>query len=169
MAFLFLAIIPPMLLCRFEPVNKEDEDILIINKIYKKKYTTTHPFRRITRKIAVRAGIEKDVTPYKVIKPSAITNRFEEKVNPRIIQRLAGHKNIQTTLIYDYTSDTDAIKYLQSQENEIDYSKLDSKEKAKIMLDKLFKGEINKTTFDAVLELIKINKPKNDGDFIGYS
>lgn len=37
------------------------------------------------------------------------------------------------------------------------------------MLDKLFKGEIDKTTFDAVLELIKINKPKENGDLIGYS
>ena len=151
---------------RPKPINKEDDDILLINPRRRKRFLTNDVCRRRCRKIALRAGIEKDVTPYKVVKPSAITNRFDEYVNPKIIQRLAGHKNIETTLKYCHTEDRDALKYLENQE--IDYSLLPKEEKAKILMDKFLKNEIDKTTFDTLLDALKPEK-KVEGGSIGYS
>jgi len=58
----------------------------------------------LTKKLAVASWIKKHVTPY-IIKPSAITNDFNKNINPRIIQRKARYKNIETTLRYDRTDD----------------------------------------------------------------
>ena len=55
-------------------------------------------------KLAQKAGITKYVAPY-IIKPSSITLDFNKQVNPKIIQRKARHRKIETTLRYDHVSD----------------------------------------------------------------
>lgn len=88
--------------------NPEFEDYLIIipNGTYKGK--SPKPFggfiNRQTKLIAKKAGITKDVSPY-IIKPSSITLDFNKQVNPKIIQRKARHRKIETTLRYDHVSD----------------------------------------------------------------
>jgi hypothetical protein len=105
------------------------------------------------------------VTPY-IVKPTAITLRFNEKVNPKILQRLARHKNINTTLLYDHSTDNDVIEYLKNQD--IDYKPLTNKDRAKVLIDKLFKGEIDDDTFKAGLELLKPENEKKDNEINGY-
>lgn len=146
----------------------EYKDFLIINKnsrghLMKYKYSTA--IRYITKKIALKAGIKKTVTPY-IIKPTAITLRFNEKVNPKILQRLARHKNINTTLLYDHSTDNDVIEYLKNQD--IDYKPLTPKDRATVLIDKLFKGEIDEITFKAGLELLKPEKDKKMTGISGY-
>ena len=51
-----------------------------------------------------KAGITIYVAPY-IIKPSSIALDFNKQVNPKIIQRKARHKKIETTLRYDHVSD----------------------------------------------------------------
>lgn len=143
---------------RPKPKNKCDNDFLIIQESgWRTGYPlkTTYSIRTITRKIAIKAGIKRHVTPYKTIKPSALTLRFNDNVNPRILQRIARHRDIKTTLLYDHSTDQDALKYLQRQKPDIDYSLLEPKQKAQILMDELFKGEIDKETFNAGIELLK--------------
>ncbi|TFG10311.1 MAG: hypothetical protein EU535_08365 [Promethearchaeota archaeon] len=141
------------------------EEYLIINphsngKGKKYKYSTS--IREITKKIAVKAGIKKKVTPY-ILKSTAITLRLNDKANPRTIQRLACHKNINTTLKYDQSTDQDALEYLRRQDNrEIDFNILTPEDQAKKLLDMMLKGEIDKQTFKAGIELIKPETSKNE-------
>ena len=148
--------------------DPEYDDYLIINinsrgHLQKYKYSTA--ISKITKKIALKAGITKTVTPY-IIKPTAITLRFNEKVNPKILQRLARHKNINTTLIYDHSTDKDVLEYLKSQD--VNYKLLTNKDRAKILIDKLFRGEIDDVTFKAGLELLKSDNNKKEIEIKGY-
>ena len=155
---------------RRKPTAKYKDYLLIGNYgSYKgEKFQSTAVIRRITKKIAIKSGINKTVTPYKTIKPSAITLRLNDKVNPRTVQRIARHRDIKTTLIYDHSTDKDALEYLRNQEHETDYSKLPVKARAQLLMDKLFNGEIDNTTFNAGLELLKPGK-KHKEDVIGYA
>lgn len=98
------------LLYRESKPEFEEHLIIIPNGTYKGK--APKPFggfiNRTTKQIAQKAGITKYVAPY-IIKPSSITLDFNKQVNPKIIQRKARHKKIETTLRYDHVSD-DMVK-----------------------------------------------------------
>jgi integrase len=98
-----------------EPKPEFEEYLIIIpNGTYKGK--APKPFggfiNRTTKKIAQKAGITKYVAPY-IIKPSSITLDFNKQVNPKIIQRKARHRKIETTLRYDHVSDDMVRKYFE--------------------------------------------------------
>ena len=91
---------------RLTPRYTEHNDYLIIidyGSNYGLPITTTRSdfIWRQTKKIAVNAGFTRSIYPY-LIKPSAITDGFNQQMNPKILQRQARHKNIQTTLLYDH-------------------------------------------------------------------
>ena len=97
------------------PKPEYEEYLTIIpNGTYKGK--VPKPFggfiNRTTKQIAQQAGITKYVTPY-IIKPSSITLDFNNNVNPKIIQRKARHKKIETTLRYDHVSDDMVREYFE--------------------------------------------------------
>jgi len=105
------------------------------------------------------------VYPY-LIKPSAITDGFNQQVNPRIIQRQARHKNIETTLRYDHTSDKMAREYFnRKQQHNINH--LAPEDKARVWLDKLLNGEIDLKTFKTGMDVLLPNKDKEED--LGYS
>ena len=85
---------------RVPPRHSEDDDKLIIidkGSHYGLAPSTNSDFiYRKTKKIALRAGFERSVYPY-LIKPSAITDGFNKQINPKILQRQARHKKIETT------------------------------------------------------------------------
>jgi len=93
---------------RIQPKRHEDDDILIIIDRGSKYGLAPSPdsdfIYRHTKQIAMRAGFGRSVYPY-LIKPSAITDGFNQQVNPKVLQRQARHKHIETTLRYDYASD----------------------------------------------------------------
>ena len=121
--------------------------------------------RNITKKIAAKAGITKHVTPY-IVKPSVITNDFNKNINPRIIQRKARHKNIETTLMYDHTDDKMVHEYFKQLDSSIDIRRLNDKDKTKLMLDRFLKGEIDIETYKRSLDLI--HGKHKDFDDLGY-
>ena len=59
---------------------------------------------RQTKKIPVKGGFTRSVYPY-IIKSIAITDGFNQQINPKILQRQAKHRNIETTLRYDHSTD----------------------------------------------------------------
>jgi len=92
--------------CREPLPEYEDHLVILPDGTYKGK--TPQPFggfiKKQTKLIAQKAGITKYVAPY-IIKPSSITCDFNKHVNPKIIQRKARHRKIETTLQYDHVSD----------------------------------------------------------------
>lgn len=93
---------------RISPKRQEDNDKLIIidrGSHYGLAPSPDSDFiYRHTKQIAMRAGFGRSVYPY-LIKPSAITDGFNQQINPKILQRQARHKHIETTLRYDHASD----------------------------------------------------------------
>ena len=73
---------------------------------------------RQTKKIAANAGFKRSIYPY-LIKPSVITDGFNQQMNPKILQRQARHKNIQTTLLYDHSSDEMVKDYFNKKQEKI--------------------------------------------------
>jgi len=108
---------------RLTPKYPEHKDyLIIINKgsNYGLPITTHRPdfIWRQTKKIAVKGGFTRSVYPY-LIKPSAITDGFNQQMNPKILQRQARHKNIETTLRYDHSTDEMVKDYFNKKQEKI--------------------------------------------------
>jgi len=155
---------------RPKPKRKEDEDKLIISdkgRFYGLALREGSEFiRRHTKKIAARAGIKKSVYPY-LIKPSAITNAFNQRVNPKIIQRQARHRKIETTLRYDHTADEMVKEYYNQMQKYPNIDSLDDKEKARIWMEKLLAGEIDLKTFKEGINIL-LPAIQHRGEDIAY-
>ena len=124
-----------------------------------------HIIWKITRKIALKSGIEKDVTPYKVIKPSAIIIRLNDQVNAEWVQRMASHKDILTTMKYNHLNENDVVQYLRNQHHDIDYERLPLQQKAELLLGEFFKGNITREMFDRGLKTLKPETMEDKYDF----
>ena len=157
------------LLHRVKPKRKEDEDKLIIidegSHYGLAPISDSESIYRRTKKIAMRAGFNRSVYPY-LIKPSAITDGFNQQINPRILQRQARHKRIETTLRYDHTSDKMAKEYFNRVQTP-NTDNLRTEDKAKIWLDKLISNEIDIKTFKTGIDVLLPHKHK--GEDIGYA
>ena len=158
------------LLYRPKPKRKEDEDkLLIIDKgsHYGLAPSPNSDFiYRVTKRIAARAGFKRSVYPY-LIKPSAITDGFNQHVNPKILQRQARHRKIETTLRYDHTTDKMVKNYFNSIQGHPDIDALNATDKAKVWMDKLLSGEIDLKTFKSGLDVL-LPHNRHGGDDVAY-
>jgi integrase/recombinase XerD len=121
--------------------------------------------KNTTKRIASEAGITKKVTPY-IVKPSVITNDFNKNINPRIIQRKARHKNIESTLRYDHTDDLMVKDHFKKISSEINIEDLSNEDKSKLMFDRYLNGEIDVDTLKRGLELL--HGKQKDFEVAGY-
>lgn len=155
---------------RVKPKRKEDSDTLIIIDVGKYYGFAPSPksdfINNRTKCIAARAGIKRRVYPY-LIKPSAITDGFNQNVNPRILQRQARHKKIETTLRYDHTSDQMVKDYYNNTQVPSDIEHLRYEEKAKVWLDKFLAGEVDVKTFKDGIDIL-LPSVRRKGDDIAY-
>ena len=62
--------------------------------------------RKMMRQKAVKAGIEKIIT-YHSLRHTALTRLYEKTKDIRLVQEVAGHANISTTMIYTHISGAD--------------------------------------------------------------
>lgn len=133
----------------------EFEDYLIIIPNGKYRGRPPSPFggyiNNQTKKLAIKAGIKKYVSPY-IIKPSVMTLDFNNNVNPKIIQRKARHKKIESTLRYNHTNDEMVRKHFEKQQ--LNMNGLDNKDKARILFNRYLSGEIDIETFKQSLDLL---------------
>ncbi|UCF12987.1 MAG: tyrosine-type recombinase/integrase [Thermoplasmatales archaeon] len=111
-----------------------------------------------TKKLAVKAGIKKYISPY-IIKPSVMTLDFNNNVNPKIIQRKARHKKIESTLRYNHTNDEMVRKHFEKQQ--ININGLDNKDRARILFNRYLSGEIDIETFKQSLDLLTEKETKH--------
>lgn len=151
-----------------EPLpDYKDYLIIIPNGIYKGKPPSQYGYFILnqTKKIAVNAELKKHVTPY-VIKPSVITNDFNNFVNPKIIQRKARHKKLESTLRYDHTSDEMLRKHFENQNSNIET--LSNEDKERLLFNRYLSGEVDIETLKQGLELLESEKERKHYQEIGY-
>jgi integrase len=135
---------------RVSPKHEMDKDrLIIIDKGNRKGLppTISRPdfVYNLTKRLAVRAKIKRNVYPY-LIKPSVITNYFNENVNPKTIQRMARHKYIETTLRYDHTDDMTVKEFLDRKYNglkTIENADNDGFKETAEVLQRLIDGDID--------------------------
>jgi site-specific recombinase XerD len=168
------------LLHRVKPKRKEDEDKLII--VPKGSHYGLPPsldsdfIYRLTKTIAARAGFQRSVYPY-LIKPSAITDKFNDGVPPGVIMVQSRHKNIETTLRYDHTGLRNAREFFNKTQRKnvdankvLDLTNIKSDDKARLWLEKFLANEIDKNTFITGMDVLLPDQKKHklDGDDRGY-
>jgi site-specific recombinase XerD len=101
--------------------KEQDKEYLLINNIKSrqgKRYTSNFIFRQKIRKLAEKCDINKHVTPY-TIKRTSITLRLDQYSkyyagDCKIVQLMARHTELQTTMKYDIKTDNHIRQYLQN-------------------------------------------------------
>ena len=69
--------------------------------------------QRMVKRYAVKAGIEKDITPH-TLRHSFATDLYRETTNIRLTQKALGHSNLATTQIYTLIVDEELEGALKS-------------------------------------------------------
>ena len=156
---------------RVHPKREEDEGrLIIIDKGNRKGLppTSSRPdfVYNLTKRLAVRAEIKRNIYPY-LIKPSVITNYFNENVNPKTIQRMARHKYIETTLRYDHTDDMTVKEFLDRRNDEPQSAQAQNNEKTELkktaeILQRLVNGEIDIEELAKEIGSLKHKEHKDD-------
>jgi len=117
--------------------------------------------------IAANAGITKKVYPY-LVKPSAITDKFNDGVPPKVIQRQSRHKKVEYTLRYDQSDDKNVKEYFNRTQT-LNIENLTSNDKAKVWLDKLLSNEIDLKTFKTGIDVLLPDRKQKGDEVDGYA
>jgi len=143
---------------RPKPKDPKDNDKLIIipkgSHIGKPIQDGSNFVYRRTKEIAANTRIQRSVYPY-LIKPSSITQQFNDRVNPTIIKRQARHRKIETTLLYDH-SDEQMVKdhYNKLQNKQPNTDHLDKEDEIELLYKRYKSGEIDPKTFKRNLDVL---------------
>jgi integrase/recombinase XerD len=91
---------------------KRDENDYLFTTIVENKQYNGNASRDLVKKIAIRAKIKKRVHPH-LFRHSLITHLIERGANIVAVQSLAGHSNIETTMLYTHFSPKKIIQEYQ--------------------------------------------------------
>jgi integrase/recombinase XerD len=86
-----------------------NEKFTYVFKTNRNEKYTQRTIQKIIKDVAVKAGINKKITPH-TLRHSFATHLLENGVDIRYIKDLLGHSNISTTLIYTKVSNKDLTK-----------------------------------------------------------
>lgn len=110
-----LLILPEKLIAGFQDYVKDHPTNVYI--LSEKEPLTTRNIQKIIKKAALKAGINKKVTPH-TLRHSFATHLLEAGTDIRMIQVLLGHENLNTTEIYAHVS-TEQIKKIKNPLDEL--------------------------------------------------
>jgi integrase/recombinase XerD len=105
-----LLILPEKLIAEFQEYAKNHPNNIYI--LSEKEPLTTRNIQKIIKKAALKAGINKKVTPH-TLRHSFATHLLEAGTDIRMIQVLLGHENLNTTQLYAHVS-TEQIKKIKN-------------------------------------------------------
>jgi len=69
--------------------------------------------QRMVKRYAAKAGIEKDITPH-TLRHSFATDLYRETSKIRLVQKVLGHSDLSTTMIYTHIFDEELESALKS-------------------------------------------------------
>lgn len=87
-------------------LHEIDQGFVFPSEQNPKGYLSTRSVQEILKKSAKKAGIKKHITPH-MFRHSFGTHLLENGTNIRYIQKLLGHKKLETTAIYTQVADVD--------------------------------------------------------------
>ncbi len=90
-------------------ISRHPENVYVFSK---EKPLTTRNIQKIVKKLAMKAEIQKKVTPH-TLRHSYATHLLEAGTDIRKIQALLGHENLSTTQIYTHVS-TEELKKVKN-------------------------------------------------------
>ena len=85
--------------------RKDNSEALIVSAQNKKRMTPTN-VQLLIKNSAIRAGIDKRVTPH-TLRHSFATNFLRNNGNMRYLSAMLGHASLQTTMMYTHVVDND--------------------------------------------------------------
>ena len=85
--------------------REDDCPALVVSNLYKERMTPTN-VQLLIKNSAIRAGIDKKVSPH-ILRHSFATNFIQNNGNIRYLSSLMGHASINTTTIYTHIVDND--------------------------------------------------------------
>ena len=91
--------------------EREEKDYLFTTLVENKQYNGG-ALRKMVKKVAIRAKIKKRVYPH-LFRHTLITHLLERGANVIAVQQLAGHSNIETTMLYTHFSPKKIIQEYQ--------------------------------------------------------
>lgn len=93
------------LMSQYLKTRQDRADALIISAQHKSRMTPTN-IQLLVRNAAIRAGIDKKVTPH-TLRHSFATNFLRNNGNMRYLSTLLGHASLDTTMMYAHVVDND--------------------------------------------------------------
>lgn len=90
---------------RYLATRKDNHPALIVSQEHKDRMTATN-IQLLVRNTAIRAGINKRVTPH-TLRHSFATNFLRNNGNMRYLAQLLGHASLETTQVYAHVVDKD--------------------------------------------------------------
>lgn len=110
-----LLILPEKLIAELQEYVKNHPDNIYV--LSDKEPLTTRNIQKIIKKAAIKANINKKVTPH-TLRHSFATHLLEAGTDIRFIQQLLGHENLNTTQIYTHVS-TEELKKIRNPLDEL--------------------------------------------------
>ena len=69
--------------------------------------------QRMVKRYTVKAGIDKDVSPH-TLRHSFATDLYRETSKIRLVQKVLGHSDLSTTMVYTHIHDPEVEEALKS-------------------------------------------------------
>jgi site-specific recombinase XerD len=85
--------------------RKDNSEALIVSAVNKARMTPTN-VQLLIKNSAIRAGIDKRVTPH-TLRHSFATNFLKNNGNMRYLSTMLGHASLDTTMMYAHVVDND--------------------------------------------------------------
>jgi site-specific recombinase XerD len=93
------------LMGQYLKTRKDNSEALIVSAVNKARMTPTN-VQLLIKNSAIRAGIDKRVTPH-TLRHSFATNFLKNNGNMRYLSTMLGHASLDTTMMYAHVVDND--------------------------------------------------------------